>query len=80
MRASRILLNAAKRGSQRNHEKPSWPTEMYPLVAATSVAVFSATYFTYRHFAHGTELRLWKNRDLSEVDKVLEEDAKSKKE
>lgn len=79
MRASRILLNAAKKGSQKSHQLTGLPTEMYPLIAATSVAVISATYFTYRHFAHGTELRLWKNQDLSEVDKVLEEDAKSKK-
>lgn len=64
MRPTPTLLNATKR-------KIPVPLEMYPLFAAIGVAVVSASFFTYRHFAYNKELRLWKNADLSNLDKVL---------
>ena len=67
MRATRVLLNAAKKGSSGSN----LPVEMYPLFAAMGVAVGSGCFFTYRHFAHDKELRLWKNADLSNLDNVL---------
>lgn len=67
MRASRVLLNAAKKSAP----KTSVPVEMYPLFAAVGVALTSMTYFTYRHFAYDRQLRLWKNADLSNLDNVL---------
>ncbi len=67
MRATHVLLNAAKKSSSG----PSLPVEMYPLFAAMGVAVASGFFFTYRHFAHDKELRLWKNADLSNLDSVL---------
>lgn len=67
MRASRVLMNAAK----KNSSKSSVPVEMYPLFAAVGVALCSLGYFTYRHFAYDKQLRLWKNPDLSNLDAVL---------
>lgn len=72
MLPSRVLLNAAKKQSSG----PKVPVEMYPLFAAVGVAVTSACYFTYRHFAHDKHLRLWKNADLSVLDDVLNEEVK----
>lgn len=69
MRASRVLLNAAKKGAAQ--PKVQVPVEMYPLFAAVGVAVASGCFFTYRHFAHDKELRLWKHADLSNLDDVL---------
>lgn len=66
MRASQILSAASKK-------KIPVPIEMYPLFAACGVAICSATFFTYKHFAYNKELRLWKNADLSNLDKVLDE-------
>mmetsp|Transcript_3860 Transcript_3860/g.3754 ORF Transcript_3860/g.3754 Transcript_3860/m.3754 type:complete len:91 (-) Transcript_3860:229-501(-) len=74
MRATRVLLNAAKKTSS----KPTLPVEMYPLFAAMGVAVVSGVFFTYRHFAHNKELRLWKNADLSNLDKVLNAEVEKK--
>lgn len=68
MRATRILLNAAKKNAP---PKVPVPVEMYPLFFAVGVAVGSAVFFTYRHFRHDKELRLWKNADLSILDNVL---------
>lgn len=73
MRPSRTLLNAAKKASA---PKMSVPVEMYPLFAAVGVAVGSLGYFTYRHFRYDQQLRLWKNADLSNLDKVLNQAAK----
>ena len=74
MRATRVLLNAVK----KTEKKALFPIEMYPLFAAMGVAVFSGAFFTYRHFAHDKELRLWKNADLSELDKVLNAEVEEK--
>lgn len=74
MHASRVLLNAAKKSS---HTKV--PVEMYPLFAAVGVAVASGVFFTYRHFAYDQQLRLWKNPNLSELDKVLNQAAAEEK-
>ncbi|EGV61017.1 hypothetical protein PSN45_002130 [Yamadazyma tenuis] len=71
MLPSRILMNAAKKSN-----KPPVPVEMYPLFFAVGIAVSSACYFTYRHFAHDKHLRLWKNADLSALDDVLNEQVK----
>lgn len=70
MRASRVLLQAAKSGAK---PKIQVPVEMYPLFAAVAVAVGSGVFFTYRHFAYDKHLRLWKNPDLSVLDEVLNE-------
>lgn len=67
MRATRVLLNSAKKSSIA----ANLPIEMYPLFAAMGVAVASGCFFTYRHFAHDKELRLWKNANLSNLDNVL---------
>lgn len=67
MRATRILMNAAKKPAP----KIPVPVEMYPLFAAMGVAVVSLSYFTYRHFAYDQQLRLWKNPNLSKLDEVL---------
>lgn len=72
MLPSRVLLNATKKQSSG----VKVPVEMYPLFAAVAVAVSSACYFTYRHFAHDQHLRLRKNADLSILDQVLNEEAK----
>lgn len=69
MRAARILLNAAKKNPPP--PKTPVPVEMYPLFLATGVAIASGIFFTYRHFAHDKQLRLWKNADLSNLDNVL---------
>ncbi|CAK7890747.1 hypothetical protein CAAN1_01S01640 [[Candida] anglica] len=66
MRSAQVLFNAAKKGG-----KIPVPIEMYPLFAAVGVAMASGCFFTYRHFAYDKELRLWKNADLSTLDKVL---------
>ncbi|CCG21422.1 hypothetical protein CORT_0A10370 [Candida orthopsilosis Co 90-125] len=72
---SRVLLAQAK------NVKPkfTYPVEMTPLFAAVGIAVVSATFFTYRHFANDKELRLWKNADLSELNKVLDKAEDEKK-
>lgn len=70
MKASTVLLNAAKKSN-----RPPVPVEMYPLFAATAVAVASGCYFTYRHFAYDKQLRLWGNPNLSDLDRVLAKDA-----
>ncbi|ODV76654.1 uncharacterized protein CANTADRAFT_57864 [Suhomyces tanzawaensis NRRL Y-17324] len=75
MRATQMLANAAKKGPK----KVPVPVEMYPLFAAIGVAVASGCFFTYRHFAHDQQLRLWKNPDLSVLDNVLNESEKSEK-
>lgn len=72
MRASRVLMNAARKNASKN----AVPVEMYPLFAAVGVAVASLGYFTYRHFAYDQQLRLWKNPDLSNLDAVLNKAAK----
>ncbi|RLV96083.1 hypothetical protein JA1_000524 [Spathaspora sp. JA1] len=71
MRPTPSLLNAAKKGSGI-----SVPVELTPLFAAVAVAVGSACFFTYRHFAHDKELRLWKNPNLSTLDEVLDKSTK----
>lgn len=76
MRASRILLNAARKGLE---PKVDIPVEMYPLFAAVGVAIGSLGFFTYRHFAYDQQLRLWKNPNLSNLDKVLNEDLEKQK-
>lgn len=76
MRASRILLNAARKSLE---PKVDVPVEMYPLFAAVGVAIGSLGFFTYRHFAYDKQLRLWKNPNLSNLDKVLNEDAEKQK-
>lgn len=76
MRSSRVLLNAIK----KTEKKTSLPVEMYPLFAAMGVAVVSGCYFTYRHFAHDKELRLWKNANLSNLDNVLNAEVEKQKE
>ncbi|KAK6457129.1 uncharacterized protein RJT20DRAFT_127271 [Scheffersomyces xylosifermentans] len=73
MRAAQTLLNAAKKGSKAG---PGVPVEMYPLFAAVAVAVGSGCFFTYRHFAHDKQLRLWKNPNLSKLDEVLNDSEK----
>ncbi|KAI5960550.1 uncharacterized protein KGF55_004443 [Candida pseudojiufengensis] len=73
MRPSRILLSSIK----STKPKITYPVEMTPLFAAVGVAIVSATFFTYRHFAHDKELRLWKNANLSELDNVLNNAGKS---
>ncbi|CUM66494.1 uncharacterized protein PRCAT00004160001 [Priceomyces carsonii] len=75
MRASQILLNATKNKSPGVKA----PVEMYPLFAAVGVAIASGFFFTYRHFAHDRQLRLWRNPDLSELSNVLEEAEKKEK-
>lgn len=72
---SRVLLAQAK------NVKPKfqYPVEMTPLFAAVGIAICSATFFTYRHFAHDKELRLWKNAELSELNKVLDKAADEEK-
>ncbi|CAN3359349.1 hypothetical protein DICA3_F03466 [Diutina catenulata] len=77
MHASRVLLNAAKKSSA---PKTSIPVEMFPLFAAVGVAIASGSFFTYRHFTHDKQLRLWKNADLSSLDDVLNEAVDNKKE
>lgn len=72
MLPSRILLNAAKK---QGGKKVDVPVEMIPLFAAVGVAISSACFFTYRHFAHDKQLRLWKNPDLSTLDDVLNAEA-----
>lgn len=85
MRFSRVLLNSVKKtaptaGTVKTGGSGSkLPVELYPLFAATAVAVCSACYFTYRHFAYDRQLRLWKNPNLSEVDEVLNEAVPSEK-
>lgn len=74
MRATRVLLNIGK----KTNSGPKLPVEMYPLFAATGVAVASGFFFTYRHFAHDKELRLWKNADLSNLDNVLNAEVQKK--
>ncbi|EGW33390.1 uncharacterized protein SPAPADRAFT_60753 [Spathaspora passalidarum NRRL Y-27907] len=71
MRPTPALLNAAKKSSGFN-----LPVELTPLFAAVGVAIASAGFFTYRHFAHDKELRLWKNPDLSTLDEVLDKNTK----
>lgn len=73
---SRVLMSAAK----KNAGKTPIPVEMYPLFAAVGVALGSLGYFTYRHFAYDQQLRLWKNPDLSNLDKVLNQAAKEEEE
>lgn len=67
-------MNAAKKSSSGT----TFPVEMYPLFAAMGVAVASGCFFTYRHFAHDKELRLWKNADLSNLDNVLNAEVEKK--
>lgn len=66
MRPTHVLSQVAKK-------KVPVPVEMYPLFAACGVAIVSAGFFTYRHFAHNKELRLWQNANLSNLDDVLNE-------
>lgn len=68
-------MNAAKKQST----KPPVPVEMFPLFAAVGVAITSACVFTYRHFAHDKQLRLWKNPDLSTLDEVLNAEVSKEK-
>ncbi|KAI5951915.1 hypothetical protein KGF54_004990 [Candida jiufengensis] len=75
MRPSRVLLSSIKSAKP----KINYPVEMTPLFAAVGVAIVSATFFTYRHFSHDKELRLWKNANLSELDNVLNKAEKDEK-
>lgn len=77
MRASRVLLQAAKKSTKA---KVQIPVEMYPLFAAVGVALGSGAFFTYRHFAYDKHLRLWKNPNLSALDDVLNEATKAEAE
>ncbi|KAI5949965.1 hypothetical protein KGF57_004475 [Candida theae] len=72
---SRVLLAQAKNVKP----KMKYPVEMTPLFVAVGIACVSATFFTYRHLANDKELRLWKNANLSELDKVLDEAEAGKK-
>ena len=65
---SRVLLTQAR----NIKPKIKYPVEMTPLFAAVGIACCSAVFFTWRHFANDKELRLWKNANLSELDKVLD--------
>ena len=75
MHASRILLQAA---AKKQAKKTPVPVELYPLFAAVGVAIASGCFFTYRHFAHDQQLRLWENPNLSKLDEVLNENAEKK--
>lgn len=76
MRASAVLMNAAKKAGPK---KVSIPVEMYPLFGAVAAAVSSGIFFTYRHFKYDKELRLWQNANLSNLDNVLNEAEKENK-
>ncbi|CAK9440254.1 uncharacterized protein LODBEIA_P43540 [Lodderomyces beijingensis] len=68
MRASRVLLNSARNAKP----KITYPVEMTPLFVVVGVAVASGCFFTWRHLTYDKELRLWKNANLSELDRVLD--------
>ncbi|CAR30808.1 hypothetical protein ZYGR_0P01100 [Zygosaccharomyces rouxii] len=66
MRPTQLLLNQAKKSSS------VVPLELTPLFIAMGAAVASASYFTYKKFAHDRSLRITKNPELSEVQKAID--------
>ncbi|KAH3680406.1 hypothetical protein WICMUC_000337 [Wickerhamomyces mucosus] len=64
MRPSQYLFNAAKKSSSSF----SIPVELTPLFVAMGVAVASASWFTYKKFAHDGSLRLTRNPQQSHKD------------
>ncbi|AET41119.1 Mra1p Ecym_7277 [Eremothecium cymbalariae DBVPG len=69
MRATQLLLSAAKKKSGI-----SIPVELTPLFLAVSVAVCSGCWFSFKHFAYDKSLRLAQNPQLSALDEVLKKD------
>lgn len=63
MRPSQYLFNAAKKSSG-----VAIPVELTPLFVVMSLAVCSATFFTYKKFAHDKSLRLSRNPAQSHED------------
>ncbi|QLG71312.1 hypothetical protein HG535_0B03510 [Zygotorulaspora mrakii] len=73
MRAAQLLLNQAKKGSGLGI-----PVELTPLFFAMGLALASGTYFTYKKFMYDDSLRVTKNPQLSDLDRVLTESAEKK--
>ncbi|CDF90196.1 ZYBA0S06-02916g1_1 [Zygosaccharomyces bailii CLIB 213] len=74
MRPAQLLLNQSKKSGGS-----IIPVELTPLFLSMGIAVASASYFTYKKFAHDKSLRITKNPELSEVDKVLNPDKSGEK-
>lgn len=71
MRPTQLLLNQAKK-----HSSSAIPVELTPLFVAMGVAIASASYFSYKKFAHDKTLRLTHNPELSEVQKAIDSENK----
>lgn len=74
MRPAQLLLNQAKKGSGLGI-----PVELTPLFFAMGLALASGTYFTYKKFAHDESLRITKNPEQSNLNKILAESSEEKK-
>ncbi|CAM9023439.1 hypothetical protein WICANDRAFT_65804 [Wickerhamomyces anomalus NRRL Y-366-8] len=75
MRASRVLLNASKKGGF------NIPLELTPLFVAMGVAVASAGFFTYKKLAYDGSLRLTRNprQQSDDLSQYLKKDEEVKK-